>query len=148
MKKATEWEARANACRVLDYFEKFPDMHKQSSWFAVDGTFTANYYAESVEVDPDANVCNTSMCAAGTVMWLNEGAKGLTYFDGAGVDDVEAGIKRARKYLGLNEAQANALFVETTDAEAKAILTRIADGKKDIFKPYPHLKDAVENYEA
>lgn len=121
------------AQRVHDYFVKFPEKHDQETWFmVVDG--------ENFEEDPDLavvdvenNVCNTSMCVAGTVMWNEYGRHGLRQFV-SGSDNERMATRHAGDLLGLNAHQAHWLFYYSENDEAKRVVKRIAKGKKNPFK--------------
>jgi hypothetical protein len=73
------------------------------------------------------------MCAAGTVIWQEEGPEGLSKFD----EGPHVGWQHAADLLGITYADADQLFYNTNNEQALYVLRRIAAGKKDIFKGMP-----------
>lgn len=118
---------KEQAQAVLDYFEKFPQYHDQGAWFSVDG-IGEDY--EEVKVKPEKNVCNTTMCVAGNVIFNNYGPFGLHMFE---VDEVTAS-NEAAGLLGISEDEADVLFTEVSDEDALRVVKNISKGEKNIFK--------------
>lgn len=144
MSKST-FETRMNALRVLDYFREHPERHSQGSWFNVNIGEGWNYNRNVEKVEK--NLCSTTMCVAGTVVWQQEGVEGLSMFStGHPNENRNKAERRAAKYLGIDKSAAYVLFIETDDDEAVEVLRRIADGKKNIFKGIGDLEHMYNEY--
>ena len=123
---------RAAAQDVLDYFKKYPERHDQGAWYDIDEEALPNNWdeEESLAEYVPQNICKTTMCAAGTVMWQRHGVVGLKMFD---VDNRFA-QREAARLLGLEWNDANQLFHTMNEETVKKVLKRIAKGKKNIWK--------------
>src|SRR3982751_4566534 len=112
---------------ALDYLTEHPEKHNQASWVDApwslpadisefETIFTEDGY-QTVTPAEVVNLCDTTMCVAGTVQFLHRGwVNGRTApIDGAA-------------YLGLDGAQAHFLFYDATNEEAIDGLTAIAQG--------------------
>lgn len=121
-------EQRANAQAVLDYFIAHPERHDQREWWRFGGLVEP---VKEVEKVPE-NLCKTTMCVAGTVMFQHYGPFGLGLFS----DAEDAAVKEAGRLLGLDYDSAYALFYNTNNSEAVGILHRIVANKKNIFKGF------------
>lgn len=115
-------ETRETAQAALDYIEAHPEQHEQNNWWTVAGAdrFPADSY----------NICDTTMCVAGTAVWVKEGMDGMRRCAlgiGTGFE------KSGREYLGLSVREADALFYRAGNEEAVSMLRAIANGDEDKF---------------
>lgn len=73
--KVTE-QTKGIARAVLDYIAVYPERHDQSNWLAENGH---ELYADAVTPE---NICNTTMCAAGTAVFVSRTMAEFKKFDG------------------------------------------------------------------
>ena len=115
---------------VLDYIETHPKQHGQSRWVGSKSWV-------NVEVNQE-DFCGTTMCIAGTSVFLNEGNAGLFHYNYRPGDisywfanqDIPA---KAEEYLGLSREQAFELFYQMNNADALALLRCVAAGDEKKF---------------
>ena len=113
---------------ILDYIDTHPQEHNQFSW-AEAGS------AESSRLSED-EFCGTTMCIAGTSVFLNEGNKGLFMRDRWLTSlELRSGIDRkAAKNLGLDTYQAWSLFYQWNESVALDLLRCVAAGDEKKFQ--------------
>jgi hypothetical protein len=118
------------AQQILDLFDQYPRLHRQSRWFDSgsnpDGTERQELPPAGPEVDYP---CGTTMCVAGAACHVT----GYTLHAGAFVSkDGENGepiYRAARIEMGLTTRQADWLFdADRTNSEVKTTLRTIAAG--------------------
>lgn len=110
-------ETRAHAQAAIDYLTEHPEKHQQTSWFNTHNGSDVLFANEE-----DINLCQTTMCAAGTVQFLHRG-----YVDVDGAYGVPVDIDAAQ-LLGLDEDEAYYLFHYSVNDQAIDALTAIAQG--------------------
>lgn len=116
-------ETRTRAQDALDYLEENPEKHDQSSWFNehIPGTTLLFGGREII------NMCQTTMCAAGTVQFLERGYVDVNGQYGYPVDIDAASL------LGLNDDEAWFLFHQSDESQAVDALNAVAQGDEDKF---------------
>lgn len=119
-------ETKAHAQEILDYLRANPEKHNQNSW--VD-TGLEDEYGDPIRVVTDQNFCGTTMCVAGTSVWLKGGINRLNDYGCYGSRFDNEGSYN----LGLNENEANALFYEANNSEALELLIAVAAGDEAKF---------------
>lgn len=110
---------RKMAKRVLGYIKAFPEKHNQNSWVSSPASVRAT-----------KSVCNTTLCAAGTAVFLHDGVQSII-----NSLDLNSGFKlpeRARELLGLTPNEADALFY-SNNKSARRLLKAIAKGNQKKF---------------
>ena len=105
-------ETQAHAQEILDYHMMNPGLHDQDSWFE-----TPDNKGRVTE----ENVCGTTMCIAGTSVFLKEGIEGLNNAHGRYVE-------KGQSNLGLAYEEANDLFYDTTNEQSMDAVRAIAAG--------------------
>jgi hypothetical protein len=149
--------ANADAClEVLNFLEANHGNHNQRSW--------AQGYRGEEEPTED-NLCGTTLCAAGAALLLN-GEVRFERRDDVGiapywlplvktpymrawqpVDDYTNWVNRGARLLGLNEWEANYLFLHTNNESALEALRRGAKGERIIPEEHETYKFAYPHYE-
>jgi hypothetical protein len=112
-------ETKQHAQEVLDFLEHNNEgvEHDQTTWF-------------SGSEDPN-NICGTTMCVAGTSVYLKEGLHGLL---DAEESDLEHGFMvRAASNLGLTAAEDVKLFLCMNEEAAKDMLRAVTSGDEKKF---------------
>lgn len=135
-------ETKANAQAVLDYILAHPEKHSQrhvvglmdSSW----NFFLLPSSGESVEdiVLTEENFCGTTMCIAGTVIFLNQGIDALNRLGKPVIIDDESHTDWeivGAEYLGLDLDEADSIFFEMSNSRAIDLLIAIANGDEEKF---------------
>ena len=123
-------ETKQLAQDILDYWDA-TGMHDQGSW-------TGNEFAENVTVDikningKQMPVCNTTMCAAGTAVFLNTRPERWQATVRRFECDDEFWEMRGAELLGLSEDEASALFYAENET-AKSLMRAVADGDSAKF---------------
>lgn len=102
---------RAHAQDILDYISEHPDEHDQNNW--VTGTIPE-------DATPETG-CGTTMCVAGTSIFLKHGPAMLN-------DPIDLYSTLAGVELGLNAVEKEALFYSMSNAQAVEALEAIAAG--------------------
>lgn len=106
--KVTE-QSKLYARKALKYIEKHPEQHDQENWFI-----------------GSPGHCGTTMCVAGTVNFLRNGANAIPGDSGP----------VARRILGLTLGESEAVFMEMDEERAKAKLAKIAAGEQFVEADY------------
>lgn len=114
-------ETRAMAQSVINYIELNPKKHMQSAWFAV-----VNDNGEIIDSTPKTNGCGTTMCAAGTVAWLEHGDEAFKMQE----QDPDFCFRTGARLLGLDMDEARELFYDTNNEEALLALRHLAKGEE------------------
>lgn len=112
-------ETKEHAQHILNYITMFPERHEQSTWVEV----PIGIYRDDLTED---NFCGTTMCIAGTSVFLTEGVEGLRR-PTSDFEDIAA------ERLGLSSVEAHDLFYNTDNDTAKVMLKAIVDGDEDAF---------------
>lgn len=112
------------AQEIIDYWDAHPGFHEQESW--VGGKVP---YAED-------DVCGTTMCAAGTAVFLAHGPSAVKQTL-SGISDMSF-AEQARDLLGLNYAESDALFYSNNE-QARNMMQALAIGDRDRFRAYAAL---------
>lgn len=111
------------ATEILDYLERFPERHNQNQWVTDAG---------DVDKLSTTQMCNSTMCIAGTAVWLTtplKEFKNLAYRN-----DEESFEKKAASLLGLDATEADQLFYTEDEAQALDALRAVAEGDEDEFE--------------
>lgn len=108
---------KAMAQKIVDYFLIYPERHEQ-----------ADFVGKSAVLN-EKTVCNTTMCIAGSAVFLGDGIKGL--------NDCILGVRefdeRGAELLGLNDCEATALFYTMENDMAIDAVHAIAQGDEKKF---------------
>lgn len=119
-------ETKAVAAGVVNYLEKYPERHNQTTWFRA-GDRAVSYGVT------DENICGTTMCIAGATMFLTEGMERFTDYISIG-NDARDWERDAGKRLGLHADEAHWLFHTVDNDVALEAVKAIADGDVDKFQ--------------
>ncbi|HEY5446664.1 MAG TPA: hypothetical protein VIJ87_19810 [Pyrinomonadaceae bacterium] len=106
------------AQQALDYLRMYPERHDQNNFVSWEDASVEDLRHFTGQV----NLCDTTMCVAGTVQWQQEGQIVLSAVDYAAGD-----------YLGLDRYEWSSLFYDTNNEQAIDMLTAIANGDADKF---------------
>jgi len=110
---------KAVAQSILRYIEMYPERHDQRAWVSnPDGT-------DNHEKFDSDNVCNTTMCIAGTAVFLTRPVDEFKRFDGDW-ESVGGGL------LGLTYDEAEQLFYADNETSLK-MLRAVAEGNEEEF---------------
>lgn len=122
-------ETKALAQQISDYFLVYPERHEQDTWVWL-GDNDGETYLRVEEELTEQNVCNTTMCIAGSAVFMTRSLDEFKKFhaNAAHTYDNEAG-----KLLGLNLREGQWLFYETNNEEALDAVRAIANGDVDKF---------------
>lgn len=118
----TTTEQAQTARAALTYLREHPEKHDQATWVDAPGSdgpevfMTEDGYASGHTAE-DINLCDTTMCVAGTVQFQHYGyvAPATAAHDAA-------------HFLGLDDEQARFLFYDATNEGALVALEHIANG--------------------
>lgn len=125
--------SKRRAQEILDYIERHPDNHNQSSWF--------DQHDDTDVQIKNGNICDTTMCIAGTAVLVHYGPKALVDpWSELGMDYPSAG----RKVLGLDSHEASQLFYTMNNEKAKDMLAALAKGD---VKEFASIYENFEEYE-
>jgi len=114
-------ETRKMAQDVLDFVTFNPHAHDQKTWFDYDGGTPV--------ISEDENICNTTMCIAGTTKFLAEGIEGLKSFE----NNEWASVNEAGSLLGLDFDEYDALFYTMDQDTAVEMLRAVTNDDEDKF---------------
>lgn len=120
---------RRRASQILSYLTAHPERHEQKNWFTYEGDTVHSYdQIEDFAGDDspeDGDLCNTTMCVAGTAVFLD---KTLDEFkDFAGNASYHDWFEEGSNVLGLDKEEAEYLFMSDTEL-APRLLAHIAAG--------------------
>lgn len=118
-------ETMAMANKVLDYIKDHPERHDQFSWVSVEGLEQASQLRED-------NLCQTTMCVAGTAVFLSRPLDEFVKFDTVGTGAAVWETEGAR-LLGLDEDESEWLFYDASNEEALEALAAAAAGNQQEF---------------
>ena len=107
------------AQQALDYLTAHPERHNQESWW--DGEPVSKSPIIFRPID-EGNLCNTTMCVAGTVQFQQKG-----YVDPIDVREY------ATQALGLDNIEAQLLFMYANEEDSLDLLRAIANGDDEKF---------------
>lgn len=117
------FETRKTAQDIVDYIEAHPDQHEQTTFWSAQG------------VRPEGasdNICDTTMCIAGTAVLLTEGLGTMIELrDGGSADEWEA---KGAHALGLDEHEALRLFYTMDNDAAVEAVRAVANGDQVKFQ--------------
>ncbi len=128
----TNEDTKANAQAVVDYIIQYPEQHRQQEYFGelIGDDETDELYLTSNYGEKSANSCGTTMCIAGTQMYLEHGKDAVGLFN----DDATRFISKAGLNLGLSDAQDRyKLFFESNETVAFDMVNALAQGDLDKF---------------
>jgi hypothetical protein len=127
-------ETTEQARRVYTYIALNPKIFEMNSWFSVEG-YEPNEHAEAAVIDLSANVCNTTMCLAGTQVFLSGGKEALKRLAEEDIDMVADAteMNRAAAAFGLSPDEGYDLFVNTNNEQAFEIISGLARGSAEEF---------------
>lgn len=111
------------AQEILDYLERFPERHEQANWVSGSG---------DIEKLNTTQVCNSTMCVAGTAVFLTTPLK--EFKDLALSPDEVFFEERGAELLGLDSEEADRLFYSEDNAVALELLRAVAEGDEDKFE--------------
>lgn len=128
-------KTREVAQKVVDYIAEHPQEHSQSLFWA-----PANEYTEITQVE---NICDTTMCVAGTAVYITDGLEGMfaSLYNRRHPTLSFAG--RGASLLGLNKVEADSLFYCMDDAAAVDAVRALAQGDQEKF--WEAIENAVED---
>lgn len=117
---------RALAYEILAYWERF-NHHDQNSWVGDEDNVKVK--VKTIE-GINYNVCNTTMCAAGTAVFLSTTPKAFKDF----VKDTgdETWEQVGGRLLGLDDDEADTVFY-ANNKSAKRLMKAIASGSQSKF---------------
>jgi hypothetical protein len=119
---------RALAYEILAYWERF-NHHDQSTW--VGDEDKVKIRTETLSTGVDVNVCSTTMCAAGTAVFLSTTPEAFKQFvKVSGGNEWEAAGGRL---LGLDHEEAYKVFY-AGNKSAKRLMKAIASGSQEKFE--------------
>lgn len=129
-------ETKANAQAVLDYIHAHPEKHSQSNWVGNKqggGYFWRYFDSEITETNV---VCGTTMCAAGTAIYLFEGVAGLNAVGNPPVGALyKSWSQAAGHYFGFeNSEESDKLFFRMNEEQVVDMLSALANGDLDKFE--------------
>jgi len=110
---------------VLDYIKAHPNNHDQESWFHHKDAF--GQYTNPTE----ENICDTTMCVAGTAIFLQHGVRALIDPSTTPGGDYE---EEGGRLLGLNSHEQSLLFLDSTNEQAVDLLEAVVAGDETLFK--------------
>lgn len=119
-------ETRALAYDILAYWERFNN-HDQDDWVGRD--FNPDTSISQVNVNGvEMNVCNTTLCAAGTAVFLGTPLDSFKLM-ARRRNDAEWQT-RGGELLGLDYDESHFLFYMASEKNAKRLMRAIASGKQ------------------
>ena len=118
-------ETRAMAREIADFIKSHPERHDQSSWVYVLDANEGAPGAEYAEALKQPDLCNSTMCVAGTALFLEHGTEVFKKEWQMGHDFEDEGAS----LLGLTYEEANYLFYDTNNEEALDMVEGLAVGE-------------------
>jgi hypothetical protein len=119
-------ETRALAHEILAYWLRF-NKHEQTAWVGDTVGLDVNV---KVLNEKSYNVCNTTMCAAGTAVFLSNTPKEFIKF--AKTNSYDDWMHQGGEALGLDVKDAEKVFLSDKKS-AKRYMRAIASGKQSEF---------------
>jgi hypothetical protein len=125
---------KALAADIITYWNIF-EKHDQGTWVDIDNVSDLKVKTKTAE-GREWKVCNTTMCAAGTAVFLSstkaEFMKVAVKFN----TDDSWWSEEGANLLGLNDREARGLFMIANNEKARALMQFIADGDANGFSAY------------
>lgn len=118
-------ETQTMAQRVLDYIHEHPEAHDQKQFFN------------------DTASCGTTMCIAGTALFLEYGIQSDYEFFDRNFEGSFTNV--AGRLLGLTDYEAEDLFYKMNNEIAVQMLKCIITGDEEGFKAYAEVEDEDED---
>lgn len=119
-------EAQELAGKILDYIEEHPEQHNQKYWVRNARFGDRDDAPTALRKAKEVNFCGTTMCIAGTAVFL-----GIPEENWDKVDSVE---HTARELLGIDEYDdAHHLFY-SDDETSKRLIRAMAEGDEAEFE--------------
>lgn len=113
----TNAQTRQTALAVIGFWTLHPEKHDQS-------TFVSDLH----DIKETQSLCGTTLCAAGTTVYIEGGIQGLLKMQHA--DDY---TETARHLLGITYEESHALFYDMDNERARRVVAAIADGDTRVF---------------
>jgi hypothetical protein len=129
-------KTREVAQKVVDYIAEHPQEHSQSLFWAPATD------ADTALIDIN-NICDTTMCVAGTAVYITDGIEGMIASLYNGRHPTLSFAGRGASLLGLNKVEADALFYCMDDAAAVDAVRALAQGDQEKF--WEAIESAVED---
>lgn len=132
-------ETKATAQAVLDYLIMNPEKHDQTAWAGIthDTEDFPTYFWSTHNEATEENLCGTTMCVAGTAVYLSDGIEGLNACGQGAIGGTnatqETWVRRGAELLGLDMVEANVLFFTLDNDKAIDMLVAVANGDEDKF---------------
>jgi hypothetical protein len=127
-------QTKTLAADIITYWNLF-ERHDQSEWVNLSGVDDLKVKTKSVD-GREWKVCNTTMCAAGTAVFLSstkaEFKRVAVEFNTNDTYWSEEGAS----LLGLDEKESYDLFMIANNNKARDLMQFIADGDVNGFKAY------------
>lgn len=115
-------QTKSLAQKIYDYFLEHPERHNQNFFVATDESGNDNLTEE--------NLCNSTMCIAGSAVFLTEGFEGIEECRRIGGTNFE---DRGAELLGLDFSEAMNLFYCMDNDAARDAVMAIAAGDEEKF---------------
>lgn len=127
---------KAHAREIYDYISLNPERHSQAHWVGIPRDDRVDYFFHHYDKVDETNVCGSTMCIAGTSVYLKEGIEGLNdcYNETDKYGRLGGFPRRAGFYLGLDEIEADSIFFEMSEQIALDSLLAIAEGDEEKFR--------------
>jgi hypothetical protein len=122
-------ETQALAYEILAYWKRF-NHHDQSSWVQSN---TPEILTEKVG-KKEVNYCNTTMCAAGTAVFLNTTPKKFKEIAWKKEGDDEWWERNAGELLGLSQREAELVFYSDNESAVRYMKAIAAGSQKKFDK--------------
>jgi len=119
---------KALAQGILDYIETYPERHDQQFWFLDKSKASPRTLSNVVNDGDEFNICKTTMCIAGTAVFLSRPTDEFKRFGDKSYNWVSAG----GELLGLDDDEAYWLFYGNNQT-AKKMLRAVANGDEAEF---------------
>lgn len=117
-------ESKALAQGILDYIISHPSRHNQADFIDMPGK-----YSELLQTGiTEENICDTTMCIAGTAVYLTEGVEGVNR-----CKTDNSWESTAAPLLGLSWEEGQHLFFTMDNSIAVDMVVAIASGDEEKF---------------
>ena len=127
-------ETRATARAALDYIEANPEKHRQADFYMVHDDDGQPVYVGQGRNVSEQNWCNTTMCVAGTAVFIDGGIEALR-----DCDDFD---HKGAELLGLDFYEGSKLFYTMDESAAVEMLKAVAEGDEARFdEVYARIED-------
>lgn len=112
-------DTKGLARAILDYIHTYPERHNQNNWIELDGEL------DTADMVNETNICQTTMCVAGTAVYLSRPLNEFRRYKGDWETD-------GGQLLGLNWDEGDSLFYANNES-ALSLLEAVAEGDEDKF---------------